>query len=651
MIQSTNPASRSGMMVLMPRPAGVMAPVRLMPTVTSAASIRSVKSTHPSRSRPALYARNALSIRSATVSVPVMAAGSMRRPRRWLAEGRVISARDGPALGLLPRGDDDPRRLGGLVGDPEEAQVGGVDLVFRGDGAVQPLDQGGPVRRAEEHHRMDRHLAGLHQGQVLEQLVHRSVPARERDHGAGVARQHHLADEEEPEEDAAPHPGVGALLVGELDVDADREPAPLHRALVGGLHDARSAAGDDGESLAGEEPRGFGGLGIERVLGRGPGGADERHRVGHIAQALEPLDELPHDPEDPPRVATPEILDPLRRGPGAGEDFVLGGAGGRSAVNQRTVGHAGEYSVGPSLYLERMLAIGHRLSADRRPIAAMAVHASPGSHGPHRVELLVVPRAPPRRPGAGEPAPGRGPRPDGLGVPASRVVAEVALAPAPRPRVSPLAHVHRVRRRGRGASRRGRGRLRTVAPGDDAAVTPRVVIVGAGVAGLYLARDLGRAPVQVTVVDRTNHHLFQPMLYQVATAALSAPEIASPIRSVLRGHPNTDTILGEVVEVDLEARSIGLADGARLAYDYLVLAPGARHSYFQHPEWEALAPGLKNLEDAAEIRRRILLAFERAEREPDAVARHRHLTFVIVGGGPTGVEVAGAIAEVAGDGI
>ena len=178
-------------------------------------------------------------------------------------------------------------------------------------------------------------------------------------------------------------------------------------------------------------------------------------------------------------------------------------------------------------------------------------------------------------------------------------------------------------------------------------MTPRVVIVGAGFAGLYLARDLGRAPVQVTVVDRTNHHLFQPMLYQVATAALSAPEIASPIRSVLRGHPNTDTILGEVVEVDLEARSIGLADGARLAYDYLVLAPGARHSYFQHPEWEALAPGLKNLEDAAEIRRRILLAFERAEREPDAVARHRHLTFVIVGGGPTGVEVAGAIAEVA----
>ena len=171
--------------------------------------------------------------------------------------------------------------------------------------------------------------------------------------------------------------------------------------------------------------------------------------------------------------------------------------------------------------------------------------------------------------------------------------------------------------------------------------------MGAGFAGLYLARDLGRAPVRVTVVDRTNHHLFQPMLYQVATAALSSPDISSPIRSVLRRQRNTDTLLGEVVDVHLAERTVGLADGTRLEYDYLVLAPGARHSYFRHPEWEALAPGLKNLEDAGEIRRRILLAFERAEREPDSVARHRHLTFVVVGGGPTGVELAGAIAEVA----
>ena len=177
---------------------------------------------------------------------------------------------------------------------------------------------------------------------------------------------------------------------------------------------------------------------------------------------------------------------------------------------------------------------------------------------------------------------------------------------------------------------------------------PHVVIVGGGFAGLYLARDLGRVPVQVTLVDRTNHHLFQPMLYQVATAALSAPDISYPIRSVLRRQRNTEVLLGEVVAVDRAARRVRLADGTELGYDYLVLAPGARHSYFSHPEWEVLAPGLKNLEDAGEVLRRILLAFERAEREPDPVIRQQHLTFVVVGGGPTGVEVAGAIAEIAG---
>jgi NADH dehydrogenase len=178
-------------------------------------------------------------------------------------------------------------------------------------------------------------------------------------------------------------------------------------------------------------------------------------------------------------------------------------------------------------------------------------------------------------------------------------------------------------------------------------VKPHVVIVGGGFAGLYLARDLGRVAVRVTVVDRTNHHLFQPMLYQVATAALSAPDISYPIRSVLRRQRDAEVLLGEVLEVNPVGRDIGLADGSRISYDYLVLAPGARHSYFAHPEWEALAPGLKNLEDAAEVRRRILLAFERAEREPDPTVRQRRLTFVVVGGGPTGVEVAGAIAEVA----
>jgi NADH:ubiquinone reductase (H+-translocating) len=177
-------------------------------------------------------------------------------------------------------------------------------------------------------------------------------------------------------------------------------------------------------------------------------------------------------------------------------------------------------------------------------------------------------------------------------------------------------------------------------------VTPQVVIIGGGFAGLYMARGLGRAAVKVTLVDRTNHHLFQPMLYQVATAALSAPDISAPIRSVLRRQANTEVILGEATAVNLAEKSVALADGTTLPYDYLALASGARHSYFAHPEWEALAPGLKNLEDAAEVRRRILLAFERAEREPDPVMRQRYLTFVIVGGGPTGVEVAGAIAEV-----
>jgi NADH dehydrogenase len=186
-----------------------------------------------------------------------------------------------------------------------------------------------------------------------------------------------------------------------------------------------------------------------------------------------------------------------------------------------------------------------------------------------------------------------------------------------------------------------------MAPGNDAPVTPHVIVVGGGFAGLYLARDLGRSPVRVTLIDRTNHHVFQPMLYQVATAALSAPDISSPIRSVLRRSRNTEVMLAEVVDVSVDGRTVGLSDGLRLAYDYLVLAPGARHSYFTHPEWEILAPGLKSLEDAGEVRRRILLAFERAEREADPVVRQRHLTFVIVGGGPTGVEMAGAIAEVA----
>jgi NADH:ubiquinone reductase (H+-translocating) len=173
-----------------------------------------------------------------------------------------------------------------------------------------------------------------------------------------------------------------------------------------------------------------------------------------------------------------------------------------------------------------------------------------------------------------------------------------------------------------------------------------VVIVGAGFAGIYAAKNLGNAPVKITVVDKHNHHLFQPMLYQVATAGLSESDIASPIRSVLRHQANTQVLLGEVTEVRPNKREISLGDGSILSYDYLILAAGARHSYFGHDDWEILAPGLKSLEDADEIRRRVLLAFERAEREPDATRRHAHLTFVVVGGGATGVEVAGALAEI-----
>ena len=175
---------------------------------------------------------------------------------------------------------------------------------------------------------------------------------------------------------------------------------------------------------------------------------------------------------------------------------------------------------------------------------------------------------------------------------------------------------------------------------------PHVVIVGGGFAGLYTAQGLADAPVRITVIDRQNHHLFQPMLYQVATAALSEPDIASPIRSILRKQANTEVLMGEVGEIRTANREVVFSDGSIVSYDYLILAPGVRHSYFGRDEWEVLAPGLKSLEDAGEIRRRVLLSFERAERESDPVKRHAHLTFVVVGGGPTGVEVAGALAEI-----
>ncbi len=174
---------------------------------------------------------------------------------------------------------------------------------------------------------------------------------------------------------------------------------------------------------------------------------------------------------------------------------------------------------------------------------------------------------------------------------------------------------------------------------------PHVIIVGAGFGGLEAAKKLECKPVRVTVIDRTNYHLFQPLLYQVATAALSPADIAAPIRAIVSKCPNMEVVLSEVRSIDVWAKKVITTD-AEFTYDYLILATGSRHSYFGHDEYERLAPGLKSLEDAIEIRRRILMAFEYAEKISDEAARRAALTFVIIGGGPTGVEMAGAIAEI-----
>jgi len=178
-------------------------------------------------------------------------------------------------------------------------------------------------------------------------------------------------------------------------------------------------------------------------------------------------------------------------------------------------------------------------------------------------------------------------------------------------------------------------------------MTPRVAILGCGFGGLFAARALRKAPVEITVVDRTNHHLFQPLLYQVATAGLAAPAIAEPIRRALARQKNVTVLYGEAQRVDVAARQVVLENGEALPYDRLILATGATDSYFGHDEWRQHAPGLKTLEDAFEIRSRILLAFERAERETDPVKRAPWLTFVVIGAGATGVEMAGMLAEIA----
>lgn len=180
-----------------------------------------------------------------------------------------------------------------------------------------------------------------------------------------------------------------------------------------------------------------------------------------------------------------------------------------------------------------------------------------------------------------------------------------------------------------------------------ASVRPRVVVIGAGFGGIYAAKHLGKVPVDVTVVDRKNHHTFQPLLYQVALAVLSPGEIAQPIRSILRDNTNTEVLMDEVLGIDTAARRVHLKSGAELLYDYLILGTGSTHSYFGKDEWAKLAPGLKSIEDATEIRRRVLLAFELAERQTLETGAHPPLNFVIIGGGPTGVELAGAISDIA----
>jgi NADH dehydrogenase len=180
-----------------------------------------------------------------------------------------------------------------------------------------------------------------------------------------------------------------------------------------------------------------------------------------------------------------------------------------------------------------------------------------------------------------------------------------------------------------------------------ATTTSRLVVIGGGFAGLWCTRALAKAALDITLIDRANHHLFQPLLYQVATAGLSAGDIAAPLRQILREQRNVTVRLGEVSGIDLQARRVALADGATLDYEHLLVASGAAHAYFGHDEWAAFAPGLKTLDDAMTLRRRILLAFEQAENASDAAERDAWLTFAIVGGGPTGVELAGTLAEIA----
>ena len=176
---------------------------------------------------------------------------------------------------------------------------------------------------------------------------------------------------------------------------------------------------------------------------------------------------------------------------------------------------------------------------------------------------------------------------------------------------------------------------------------PRVIILGGGFAGSHAAKRLARLPVDVTIIDRRNHFTFQPLLYQVALAVLSPANIAAPIRAITRGRDNVEVLMDEALDIDVDARRVHLKSGGEMEYDYLMVATGATHSYFGNEQWAPLAPGLKTIEDAIEIRRRVLLAFELAEREMLETWKHPPLNFVVIGGGPTGVELAGAISDIA----
>src|SRR5881628_3006469 len=328
-IQSMKPASRSGMMVDMPSPAGVIAPVRLIPTVTSSSSISSAYRRHASARRPALYARNALSTRSATVSRPVTGLGSMRGPRRKslrdmvppLAPSGLVGWHRKRLAAALAGAAYDLHGLARAVGDVQQVEILGGDLALPRDAVAQPPGEPLPVLQAEQDDREVFHLARLHQRERFEQLVHRAVTARKHDEGGRILHEHRLADEEVSEVDGALDVGVEPLLERQLDVATDREAVPFLAAAVRRLHDPRAAPGDDGEPVLREHARGRDGLLVVRVVRRRARGPEHRDRVVHVGERVEPFDELPHDPQHPPRIGPgerPPLAGDLRE-----EPFVL----------------------------------------------------------------------------------------------------------------------------------------------------------------------------------------------------------------------------------------------------------------------------------------------------------------------------------------